>query len=177
MKLRNQLVMLLAVSSLFISCQDLNKLLQFDMPFEEQVTIPAFTLINQPFDLTTPQIPTNYKNSFDEKGTSKELIESILLKKLTLSLLSPQSGDLDFLKNLEIFILAANLPESKVAWKDVGTMAGVKLLQLELGDSNLKNYITSDWFSLRLHSLNDQDVTVDQVIKVASIFRIQGNAF
>jgi hypothetical protein len=169
---RIYLLILLAGSSLFMSCDILSQFTQFELPFNSSVTIPGNTGINLPFDITTPQIPTNFKQNFEDNGTEKELIEKILLKSLQLKLTQPADGDLDFLSNLEIFMLADGLPETKVAWKSVAAMAGAKVLNLDLGETNLKDYVSTDWFQLRLHTLTDQPISQDQIIDIASVFLI-----
>lgn len=166
------ILLLLAFGSIFLSCDQLSQFTKFEMPFNSSVTIPGNTGINLPFDLTTPQIPTNFASTFQDKGTNKELIESILLKSLQLKLTSPATGDLDFLSNLEIFMLADGLPETKVAWKSVAAIAGARVLNLDMGDTNLKDYISTDWFKLRLHTITDQGISQDQILDIASVFLI-----
>jgi hypothetical protein len=91
---------------------------------------------------------------------------------MVLEVTSPASGNLDFLKSVEIFINAENLPEIRLAWdEDVDAGTGTTL-ELETTTEGLKDYLIKDSFSLRLKAVNDQTTPEDYDIEILTTFTV-----
>lgn len=69
---------------------------KFDMDFNSQVEIPSSSGLNLPFDLFTPEITTNSESTFGVQNTQKELVETVNLTSLVLTITSPSSQRFDF---------------------------------------------------------------------------------
>lgn len=153
------------------SCEKLDKFTQFNLNFTQQVTIEAATSFNLPFNLPTPPITLNSESEFKSKNTNKNLIEKIELTKLELTVLSPDGEDFSILKSIEVYINSSGLPESKVAW-----LTNVPLSQstitLDLSGSDLKEYIFTDTFSLRVKTVTDEINMRDYQIEIKSTFNV-----
>jgi len=115
----------------FVGCKKIDKLTQFNLEYNETITIPSTTIINLPFNLITPDIESNSESSFAVNDTRKELIEEIILKKLALNLESPEDSDFGFLKSIEIYISADDLADVKIAWKNEISASPGKYIELE----------------------------------------------
>jgi hypothetical protein len=151
-------------------CRLIDKLTQFNMEYDMSVVIPASTGINLPINIITPDVSSNSASTFAVHDTRKDLIEKIKLTKMELTLTSPSNGDFGFLKSIEIFILADGLPEEKIAWKDNIPSSGVQFLALETTESDLKEFIKKDEFTLRLNTITDELITSDHEIDIHSVF-------
>lgn len=166
-----------AMMLLFSTCKKVDKLTHFNMEYNEPFVIPSSTGINLLFNLVTPDIQTNSEATFETNDTRKDLVNQINLKKLDLTLTSPTNGDFTFLKSIEIFISADGLPEEKIAWnEDVPATVG-PYLELETSNSDLKEYIKKDKFSLRMSTVTDKLVNADQHINVHSILLVDAKLF
>jgi hypothetical protein len=151
-------------------CKQIDKLTQFNMDYEETVTIPSTIGINVPFNMFTPDITTNSEETFEINDTRKDLIEEIVLKEMTMEVINPAGEDFSFLKSVEIFISAEDLDEQKIAWKDdTGTNPGSKI-ELETSSADLKDYIKKDSFTLRIKTVTDELLLSDYDIKIDSKF-------
>ena len=144
----------------------MNSLTQFNLTFTETVTIPASSVINLPFNILTPNIQSNSESSFESNDTRKDLIESIKMSQMNLVLKSPSSGNFNFLKNIELFINADGLDEVKIAGKLNMTNDNVQSITLEVTNSELKEYIKKNEFSLRCATTTDEAITQDHTIEV-----------
>ncbi|GAB5557329.1 MAG: hypothetical protein SchgKO_15420 [Schleiferiaceae bacterium] len=158
------------LSLFFLGCSKLDEFTQFSITYDSEVTIPAATPVDLPFNLITPPISTESGSAFSSNNTNKDLIETIFLTDFTLSLKTPEAGNFNFLETIEIYIEADNLPEIKLAWLDDIPNDGSRILELETTAQDLKSYIKKDEYSLRFATTTDEVLTQDHVIDVESIF-------
>jgi len=154
---------------LFINCDKIDDLTKFNLDYDTQVTIPSSAGINLPFDVLTPDTETNSSSRFESNDTRKDLIEEIRLTQLQLVITSPSDADFSFLESIEVYISADGLDEIKIASK-VDVPEDVSTLDLEVSDSDLKEYIKKDSYSLRLNTVTDEAISQDHEIDVKSTF-------
>jgi len=166
--MKKQILVLGIILSIF-GCKIIDKLTQFDIEFNETVVIPSSTGINLPFNILTPDIETNSESTFELNDTRKDLVEEIILTTLDLTITSPSNADFNFLKSINVYISAEGLDEIKIAWKD-HVPSDVKVLDLDVTDADLKEYIKADKFSLRLNTETDELLASDLHIDVHSVF-------
>jgi len=152
------------------SCKEVDKLTHFNMDYDEEITIPATLGINLPIDIWTPDIPTNSTSTFESNNTHKNLIEQIILKKMVLTIKSPDDASWDFLKNIEIYISADGLEEKKIAWKEDIPQTGLKALEMYVSSDDLKEYIKKDEYKLRTKTVTRQLISHDTKVDVSSTF-------
>jgi hypothetical protein len=148
------------------SCKKLNKLTQFNLAFNESMTIPASALINLPFNIFTPDISSNSETAFEINDTRKDLIQKINLVKMTLTLKSPSSGNFNFLKDIELFINADGLNETKMAFKLDMSNSNLNEISLDVSSADLKEYIKKDKFSLRCYTTTDETISEDYQVNI-----------
>ncbi len=153
------------------SCEKLDKYTQFNLDFSQQITIEASTAINLPFNLPTPPITTNSESAFKSNNTNKDLVEKIQLTKLHLTVLSPSGEDFSILKSIEVFINSPGLTETRIAWLN-NVPVSQSTIQLDVSDSDLKEYIFADTFSLKVKTVTDELNTRDYQIDIKSTFKV-----
>lgn len=151
-------------------CKQIDELTHFNMPYTETITIPATIGINLPINILTPEIETNSETVFALNDTEKNLVEEIRLIGLTLNHKAPAGEDFSFLKSVRIYISAEGLSEEQIAWKENIADTTGSVLQLELSNSDLKEFIKKDKFTLRVNTITDEFLTSDQQVEVESMF-------
>lgn len=152
----------------FLGCKKFDKLTQFNMDFDQTAVIPASSGINLPFNVLTPDMQTNSASTFEVNDTRKDLVEEIKLTTLTLTLNSPSNANFNFLKSINIYISADGLPETKIAWKE-DIPEDISVLNLTVSNSDIKEYIKKDKFSLRMNAVTDEVITQDHEIAIHSV--------
>ncbi len=153
------------------SCDKLDELTKFDIDYDSQVTIESSTIVDLPFDVSTPDMETNSESEFEVNDTRKDLIEEILLKEITLTITSPETADFSFLESIEVYINAEDLDEILIASKtEIDETASV--LELDLTDTDLQEYIKKDSFTLRMNTVTDEAISQDHEIDVHSVFAV-----
>lgn len=174
------LIAIILVSMAVTSCtkESIRKLGQFTMgPFETSFTIPGSTAAGVLNSLPlSPDIPTNSENTFSGNGTGKEYVESITLSDMTLTVENASAGgNFDFVKELRISITAAGLPEKEIATK-LNIADGLTVIDMDETGENLKDYLTSDKFSLKTKAvLENAAPVVDTKIKISTTYKVQAN--
>lgn len=152
------------------SCKQIDKLTQFTIPYETQVSIPSNSVVSLPFDLYSPDIESNSSSQFENNNTNADLVEKILLNEMKSLVVSPTSGDFSFLKDIEIYLSADGVAETKIAWKyDIPDNVGNELT-LDVTDADLKDFIKASSFKMRVKTTTDKIITQDYQIKVNAVF-------
>lgn len=167
--MKNTTLFLLGMITLF-GCEEIDELTQFQMDYDASFTVDAATDLAVPFEIGTPDIPTHSVSTFAANETRKDLVEEIKLTKLDLYLESPEKSNLGFLKSIEVYIQAEGMEEARIAWVDEVPDAVGDYLSLNVSNTDLKEYIKLDNFSLRVATVTDELITTDHDIKVESTF-------
>ncbi len=168
--MKTQLLTLTLLILTIAGCKQIDKLTQFNMPYNQTVTIPATVGINLPINILTPEIETNSASTFALNNTAKDLVEEIKLTHLAVNQTSPAGDDFSYLKTVRIYISADGLAEQEIAWKEnIPDTAGSFLL-LDLSTTDLKEFIKKDKFTLRVNTITDELLTSDHQIEVQSVF-------
>jgi len=163
-------IFVICLFALITSCDKLDELTKFDMEYSQRATIPSSAGIDLPFDVFTPEIETNSESTFEVNDTRKDLIEEIKLTELEMVIISPDGADFSFLNSIEVYISADGLEEIKIAYlEEVADDAG-SVITLDTSDTDLKEYIKSDEFSLRLNTVTDELMSTDHELEVNSTF-------
>ncbi|SFR53501.1 hypothetical protein [Maribacter stanieri] len=155
---------------LFTACDKIDELTKFDMEYSQRATIPSSTGINLPFDVFTPEMETNSESTFAVNDTRKDLIEEIKLTDLELVIISPEEADFSFLNSIEMYISADGLEEILIANLDEVPEDAGNVITLDTSDTDLKEYIKKDEFSLRLNTVTDELMSTDHELEVNSTF-------
>ncbi len=151
------------------SCKKLDKLTTFHLEYKSSVTVPANSVINLPLSLTTPNITTDSKGTFENNNTNRDLVQEIKLDKMNITVTAPQGSNLDFLKSIEVFISAEGLDEIRVASK-FEIPDGLTSLDLDYINDNLKDYVLKDSIKLRVKTISDKATTQDTDLEVLTRF-------
>jgi hypothetical protein len=157
---------------LFSSCDKIDKLTQFNLKYDTEVTIKSATIVNvnTPFNFYTPAVKTNSESELEVNDSRKDLVEDIKVKELKMTIKAPEGQTFDFLKSIKSFIKAEGLEEKMIAWKPDMTDDGSTTITLETADDNLKDYILEDSFQLRTETVTDQLITQDTQIGINAVF-------
>lgn len=166
--------LLLLSATMLASCKKINKLVQFNLNYKTTVTIPSSTGINLPFNLLSPDVETDSEASFRSNDTRKDLINSILLTELKLTIESPSGEDFSFLKSAQIFIKAPGLEEAEIASitsvpENIGNT-----ITLDPTGSDLAPFLKEDKFTLMVKAVTDEFLAQDHKIEIFTRFDVEG---
>ena len=167
-------ILLLSITT-FTSCKKLKELTQFDINYNTETTIQAGVAAALPFDIFTPDVTTESQSEFQGHKTASNLIQSIKLKKIILTITSPDGRQFDFLKDIEIYLSAGGEEEVLIASKyDIPETTG-NALQLDPGTAELKNYLIKDKYKLRLKVTTRKVINQDIKVNVGNTFKVDAN--
>lgn len=154
-------------------CTSCKKLLTFNVDYTTYVSIPPQTIINSPFSFFSPEVETNSSAKFESEGTNTENVKTIYLTQLKLSISSPQDANFDFISEIQIFIKAPDLEEKLIAEKKSIPKEQLTTLYCEVKGVELKEYISKEYFELRIRTVSDQPSTQEITIKADQIYSVE----
>ena len=156
------------------ACQKINDALTFQVDYTSKLTFSPSSTINLPFDLFTPDVTTNSETEFSAHNTNKDLISTMLLKELNLTITSPTDQRFDFLSSVEVYIQASGLGELKIAEAtNIADNIG-NVLVLTVAGNDIAPYIKKDKFKLRVKTVTDKTTSRQISVDVFSKFEIKG---
>ncbi len=165
-----RIILLCAYVLITASCEEIEKLTEFDLEYESSITIKKTTGLDLPLAVLTPDIKTNSESEFAVNDTRKDMVEEIRLTSLELNVISPDNQTFSFIKSIEVFIVAEGLPKIRVAQQDNVPEDIGQTLTLETSEDDLKEYIKKDKFELSVETVTDEVISQDIDIEVDSRF-------
>lgn len=158
----------------FQACKKLKKYTDFDVNYSTNFTIPATGgLIGLPIDIITPETTTNTEGTYDNKDTEARLVDEVTLTQLNLVINSPQNANFDFLENIELYLSTASQPEVMVASKYNIPKTGLRALELDTHNENLKADLQENAFRVRVKTTMRQALNNDVSITANETFHVK----
>ena len=153
------------------ACEKIDRFTQFSVDYSTSFDVPSNVTTQTPLDLGTYTLGSS-NDIFNDYDTSKDLIEKATLKNIKLSIndYANNNQNFDFLTDLEVFLLADDLPTLRVAWKNDMQNSGENNFKLEHLSDNLSDYFKKDKVKIKIMAKTDevlsQPVTVDVKVSV-----------
>jgi hypothetical protein len=152
-------------------CQKVNEATEFDISYTTQITVPAASVtVNAPVDFVTPEVSTETASKFAENKTTRDLIDEIVLTKFVIT---SQTGNLDYLKSLNIYIRATGLTDLLIATKS-NIPAGSKSIAADPTNANIREHLFKEKVRFRLNVTAASTPTVDQQLKLDQTVHVKG---
>ncbi len=166
---RYWLIVAIAVVTI-TSCKLLNKLTQFYISYNTSYSYPEGLPVNVPANTPTPDIETDIQQKFKNNNTNSDLVQSVKLDKLVLTITPDGKQTFSFLNRVDIYITAPGLAETLVAYKYGIDNAVGNTLDLDVTDAELKQYLTTDSFGLHIKSVTDETISSGITVNVSAKF-------
>lgn len=157
------------------SCNAIKKLGQFYVDYNTQAVFPANIPVNLPVSIASPSIATNSQQVFQNNNTRSDLITSVKLSQLTLTITSPSGQAFSFLQNVSVFISADSLPEVEIAGKQNIPANVGDTLTLDVTNAELQSYIKASRIKMRVSGTTDRITTTDIKVNIYTKFFVQAN--
>ena len=156
-----------------ISCGALKHVTFYD-DFHETVTVPQQTLATGTNTITTPNIPTNVSTQLRQNNTSSDLVQSVRLETMTLTITAPQGQNFSFLQDIQVFILTDSLPAVEVAHRS-NIVSSSDTLNMDIDGAELKPYLISNSFKMKFITTNSKVTLTTTTLDVYLRFRFEAN--
>jgi hypothetical protein len=158
-----------------ISCQKtkdkVNDAVEFDINYTTTQSIPSSSVsASVPLEFYTPEIPTNSSSTFASYNTSQEVIDKIIMTKFQIT---NQTGNLNFLKSISVYIKATGVNEVLVATKS-SIPAGSTTVLCDMTGANIKEHIFKDKIQFRISVTVNSAPTTDQTLKLDQTVHVDG---
>jgi hypothetical protein len=153
---------------------EVNKALQFDIPYSTMQTIPGASVsVSGPAEFVTPNSATESASTFKKYNTSPDLVDEIKMTKFTIT---NQGGNLDFLKSISVYIRATGLADVLVANKN-DVPKGSTSVNCDMSGANIKQHIFKDSIRFRIGLFINNTPSTDQLLKLDETVNVSGKVF
>lgn len=166
---------LLIVTAVLLSCTSCRKLGTFTLDYSTDIVIPSQTGISVPFTVYSPDVETNSTSKFESEGTSTKYVNKIQLSQLKLSIINPSSANFDFIDEIQIFISAPGQNETLIAEKLNIPETQLTSFLCDVKDVNLKDFISQDYYELRVRTVTDQVFSQEITIRADQLYTVEAN--
>ena len=172
MKYKVAIPLIVILLSLF-SCGAL-KHVTFYENFNESAPIPQLKLTNATDTFISPGIPTNIESQLQANNTSPNLVQSVELQTMTLSITTPPGQNFGFLQDVRVFIQTDSLPAVEIANK-YNISGNSDTLNMNVDEVQLKPYLLSNSFQMKFIATNSTATTTTMTLNVFLRFQFQAN--
>lgn len=170
--MKKNLLLSITTFVLLLNCSIVDELTKFDIDYQTNYSIAPTTLINSPFSIFTPDVTTESESTFENNNTRTDLIESIKLKNIKLTIESPEDGTFNFLKEIHVYIEANDIDEVEIANRFNLEDINSNTIQLDIIDEELKAFIKKESYKLRVKTVTDETINETHTIIIDTKFRV-----
>ena len=170
--MKKDLLLVFIAFTLLQSCSVIDELTKFDLDYQTNYSIASTTIINTPFSFNTPDVTTDSESSFENNNTQKDLVESIKLKRIKLTIQTPENGNFNFLKEINVYINAEGVEEIEIANIYGLENTNSNFLELDVLGQELKAFIKKDSYNLRIETVTDETISETHDIIIDTKFRV-----
>ena len=170
--MKKNLLLSITTFVLLLNCSIVDELTKFDIDYQTNYSIAPTTLINSPFSIFTPDVTTESESTFENNNTRTDLIESIKLKNIKLTIESPEDGTFNFLKEIHVYIEANDIDEVEIANRFNLEDINSNTILLDIIDEELKAFIKKDSYKLRVKTVTDETINETHTIIIDTKFRV-----
>jgi len=170
--LRYVIVVILSFIISLTACKKLNELTAFNLQYTAHVTLPVIISTGQPVSIYSPDVPNDADSVFAAYHTVTDKIDKVNLSESTLTITSPSAENFNFLSSISVCMVAGNLTEKRIAWKDNVPDNVGNQLDLEVTSDNLRAYFSESSFSFHVTVVTDSTIVEQHEIDIYSKFRV-----
>jgi hypothetical protein len=175
--MKTKAIIVLAILSLFIvSCNEVDKLLTFNISNQTTFTIESGLPFNSPFEVATPDVTTNSTSEFKNNNTNVDLVKDVKLQELKLSITNPADKTFSFLKSVHMYISTNADDEIELAYQDDINVT-TNALNLTCTTQKLDKYIKAPSYKVRTKVTIRETVTQDVTVKADMKFKVTADPF
>lgn len=160
-------VFLIAIS-IVAAC---NKLISFEVGYDDTFTVPANGLAGSTIEISTTPSSTDTQEESGQNGSAISISE-VKLSSLSLTIVSPDSANFNFVKDVEIFILGPNLPETRIAYHYDVPANNLTEIPFTCETTNLVDYFQKATYYFKVRATTDEELPQDIQVRVDSKMKI-----
>lgn len=165
----------LLAAALFSACDDLDKVLTFQVNDMTTVRIESSSPLNLPLEVPTPTVTSNSEQQYKNNNTAKNLIKDVTLQEVKLTVTDPPSKTFSFLKSIHIYISTDQSDEIELA--SLENISATNVIYLEPTTEKLDVYAKAPSYNLRTEVETDETLTEPVDIRVDLKFQVTADTF
>lgn len=167
----------IASLALFLSsCDAVDKLFTFNMSNQTSFKIEPTILLDTPSYIATADVTTNSSSEFSNNNTRVDLIKSVKLDELKLTITDPADQTFKFLKSVHLYISTDANDEIELAYAD-NINATSNTLNLSLTSADLAKFVKASSFKIRTKVTTKESVSKTTTIQADLKYKVTADPF
>ncbi len=150
MKNRKLILILFLFITILFSCKKVNRLTNFYAFFDYDLSIDSYPNTAQPINIWMYQVGVINDDLFLSNNSYISETKSITLSTVVLSIVSPDSLTIDFVKSIEIYVASKGHEKKKIAWLEDISNTDDNSISLITSDDDIQAYILDKNFVFQL---------------------------
>ncbi len=171
MRTKTLLISILIATLILPGCF-LKKSITFYVNDSTETTIPATIPLGIPFNLPIPTVSTSATQDFENNNTTPDLITSVSLDQLTITITNPPDQNFSFLKEIYIYIQYPDGSNEKLIASKTNISSSAKSIDLDVTNENLVPYLQQSGYKIRTKVKVSQALTHDVNIRIDLRFKV-----
>jgi hypothetical protein len=188
--MKTKFIVLAAASLMlcFAACKKQKQVVEFDVTLSGDYVIPANTLVSYTTTPIVTRINTNIESKLQTFNTKSEWIGEAKPTGVTVSVKAPATQDLNFIRDINVKVNASQQVEAQIGYrwnarsKDENgnwvttdsIMPGVKTINLNLNEPNLKNYVMQPYVDVKMNLTPNKNVTPSMTLTTTFTLHVKG---
>lgn len=170
---------IILMTVIYLGCKKKKTNVEFDIPYTMDVVVPTYSMANETFTFVTNDLTTGITSQWDKNNTTEDLCGEIRITKFDVSIKTPTTQGLGFIRSMKFYINGVNQPEVQAAYKyndktDTISPGTTKTTSFKINDINLKNRfaLPSVYYRVKMstYSITPQTtITISQNVHVKGI--------
>lgn len=168
-----RILAIVALSALVLSaCEKADKLTQFIVTDRTELKIEAGAATLSPYDVYTPPIYSDASRELTANNSKAEMLQSVTLQEFRMVITQPFGGSWAFLKDIEVFIDADQLPEKRIAFEANVTDQINAILLLKSDKAELTDYIKKGTYIIKTRITTDKVLANDIDVSITTKYAV-----
>jgi hypothetical protein len=161
---------------LIVSCDEVDKLLTFNISDDVTFEINSGLPFDTPFEVAIPDVTTNSTVEFKNNNTRADLVKDVKLEELKLNIINPADKTFSFVKSVHMYISTDATDEIELAFLD-NINSNANTLDLTCTTQKLDKYIKASSYKIRTTVTIRETLTQDVTVKADINFKVTADPF
>ncbi len=158
-------------------CKKINNLLTFNISYLDTESVPPNSFVGIPLNFITGNIAASDSSEYQINHTAPGLVRHAYLKSMTLTILSPNGQNFNFVQSVSISLYTPSLGSTRVAYLDSIPASPGNQLTLMTTNADIVNYIQLDSLAIETGVVATRSTTQTITIAINSQFQVNANPF
>jgi hypothetical protein len=152
------------------ACKKKAETIPIELSFANPFPTPEITTTDSLIVFETFRFPTAIDDALKSQNTSKDLLKEAILEEMQMDIVFPTDANFNFLKQIEVFMIADGLPE-KLNASLMNIPRNVRTIQLLPSGKSMHEYLKKSEVSLIIKMVLNEPLSQGTIINIRTKYK------